>query len=109
MEAFQLMKEYNTTLFSWYFKGFKLLRRYLDKHLVEMDLENLDLQEVDKEMTANEASQSTAPEGDATGDIPLPPTGNDTIANAWTYLASCLPPPPPLFLCDLLFWVLGVF
>ena len=76
------MEEYNTALFSWYFKGFELLRWYLDKHLVGVDLENLDLQEVDKEMTADEASQSTAPEGDATGDTPPPPVGNDIIANA---------------------------
>ena len=82
MEAFKLMEEYNTALFSWYFKGFELLKRYLDKHLVGVDLENLDLQEVDKEMTADEASQSTAPEGDTTGDTPSPLVGNDIIANA---------------------------
>ena len=43
-------------LFSWYFKGFKLLRRYFVKHSTEVDLENLDLEEVDKEMAADEAS-----------------------------------------------------
>ena len=31
-EAFQTTDEYNTVLFSWYFKGFELLRRYLVKH-----------------------------------------------------------------------------
>ena len=35
-------------LFSWYFKGFELLRRYFVKHLTIVDLENLDLEEVDK-------------------------------------------------------------
>ena len=46
-----------------------------------MDLENLDLEEVDQEMAADEASQSTAPVGDALGDAPLPPpNGDDTTA-----------------------------
>ena len=52
-------------LFSWYFKGFELLRRYLVKHPTGVDLENLDLEEVEKEMATNEASQSVALEGDA--------------------------------------------
>ena len=43
-------------LFSWYFKGFELLRRYLVKHPIGVDMENLDLKEVDKEMATNEAS-----------------------------------------------------
>ena len=65
VEAFQQTEEYNTVLFSWYFKGFELLRRYFVKHPTGVDLENLDLEEVDKEMVANEASQSLIPEGDA--------------------------------------------
>ena len=65
VEAFQQTEEYNTVLFSWYFKGFELLRRYFVKHPTGVDLENLDLEEVDKEMAANEASQSLIPEGDA--------------------------------------------
>ena len=52
-------------LFSWYFKGFDILRRYLVKHPIGMDMENLDLEEVDGKMATDEASQSTAPEGDA--------------------------------------------
>ena len=32
IEGFQQTKEYNTVLFSWYFKGFELLRRYFIKH-----------------------------------------------------------------------------
>ena len=73
-----MTEEYNTILFSWYFKGFELLRQYLAKHPIGVDLENLDLEKVDKEMAANKASHSTAPEGDA----PLPSTGDDAAANA---------------------------
>ena len=40
-------------LFSWYYKGFKLLQQYLVKHSSDVDLENLDLEEVDKEMVAD--------------------------------------------------------
>ena len=56
VEAFQQIEEYNTVLFSWYFKGFELLRRYFVKHPTWVNLENLDLEEVDKEMAADEAS-----------------------------------------------------
>ena len=38
VEAFQQTNEYNTVLFSWYFKGFELLRRYLVKHPIRVDL-----------------------------------------------------------------------
>ena len=72
VEAFQMIEKYNTILFNWYFKGFELLRWYLDKHLVGVDFKNLDLEEVDKEMAADEASQSPAPVGDAPGDAPPP-------------------------------------
>ena len=65
VEAFQQTKEYATVLFSWYFKGFELLRRYLVKHPTGVDLPNLDLEVVDQEMTMDEASYSSAPEGDA--------------------------------------------
>ena len=67
-------------LFSWYFKGFELLRRDLVKHPVGMDMENLDHEEVDREMAADEASQSTMLEGDAPETTPAPPA-NDDIAN----------------------------
>ena len=77
MEAFQTTEEYNTILFSWYFKGFELLRRYLAKHPIRVDFENLDLEEVDKEMASDEASQSIAP-----GDAPLPPAGDDIATDA---------------------------
>ena len=65
IEGFQQTKEYNTILFSWYFKGFELLRRYFIKHPFGVDLEKLDLEEVDKEMAADEAAQSSAAETDA--------------------------------------------
>ena len=65
VEGFQQTDEYNTVLFSWYFKGFELLRRYFIKHPSGVDLEKLDLEEVDKEMAANEAVQSSAAETDA--------------------------------------------
>ena len=65
VEAFQTTDEYNTVLFSWYFKGFELLRRYLVKHPFGVNMESLDLEEVDKEMALDEAAQSSAPDGDA--------------------------------------------
>ena len=63
VEAFQTTDEYNTVLFSWYFKGFELLRRYLVKHRTGVDMESLDLEEVDKEMAIDGAAQSSAPSG----------------------------------------------
>ena len=40
IEAFQQTDEHNTMLFSWYLKGFELLRHYLFKHPDGVDLEN---------------------------------------------------------------------
>ena len=65
VEAFQTTDEYNTVLFSWYFKGFELLRRYMVKHPSGVNLESLDLEEVDKEMALEEAASSSAPGDDA--------------------------------------------
>ena len=70
VEGFQQTNEYNTILFSWYFKGFDLQRRYFIKHPSGVDLEKLDLEEVDKEMAANEATQSSAAETDAPENAP---------------------------------------
>ena len=56
VEAFQQTEEYATMLFSWYFKGFELLRRYLVKHPIGVDLPNLDLEVVDQEMAMDEAA-----------------------------------------------------
>ena len=84
VEAFQQTDEYNTVHFSWYFKGFELLRWYLIKHPTGVDLENLDLEEVDKEMAIDEAAQSSAPEGGAPKNAPIDdaPTSDDDAANA---------------------------
>ena len=65
IEGFQQTEEYNTVLFSWYFKGFELLKRYFIKHPSGVDLEKLDLEEVDKEMAVDKAAQSSAAETDA--------------------------------------------
>ena len=65
VEAFQQTKEYNTMLFSWYFKGFELLRRYFIKHSTGVDLENLDLEKMDKEIDTDEVSKSSVLKGDA--------------------------------------------
>ena len=62
IEGFQQTDEYNTILFSWYFKGFELLRRYLVKRPTGVDLQNLDLEVVDQEMATDEAAQSSTPE-----------------------------------------------
>ena len=62
IERFQQTDEYNIVLFSWYFKGFELLRRYLVKHPSGVDLQSLDLEVVDQEMVVDEATQSSTPE-----------------------------------------------
>ena len=71
-------------LFSWYLKGFELLRRYFIKHPSRVDLEKLDLEEVDKEMIADEAAQSSATEtAPAPTDAPEnAPTTDDVAADA---------------------------
>ena len=62
-----------------HFKGFKLLRRYFIKHPFGVDLEKLDLEEVDKEMAADEAAQSSTTEIDAPENAP---DTDDAAANA---------------------------
>ena len=69
--AFQTTEEYNTILFQWYFKGFKLLRRYIIKHGSGVDLENLDFEAIDKEMEEDEAAQASAQTAASTGVEPL--------------------------------------
>ena len=61
-------------LFSWYFNRFE--------HPSRVDLENLGLKEVDKEMATVEASNSTTPNGDAPKSALPPSIGDDAIANA---------------------------
>ena len=82
VEAFQTTDEYNTVLFSWYFKGFELLRRYLVKHPSGVNMESLDLEEVDKEIALDEAAQSSAPDGDAPKPATDAPVGEDATADA---------------------------
>ena len=65
--AFQTTEEYNTILFQWYFKGFELLRRYMIKHGVGVDLENLDFKAVNKEMEEDEAAQASTQTAASTG------------------------------------------
>ena len=65
-------------LFSWYFKGFELLRRYLVKHPTGVDLPSLDLEVVDQEMAVDETAQSSAPEGDTPSDS-LPSSDASTV------------------------------
>ena len=79
VEGFQQTEEYTTVLFSWYFKGFELLRRYFIKHPSGVDLEKLDLEEVDKEMAAEKAAQSSAAETDAPENAP---ESGGAVANA---------------------------
>ena len=71
-------------LFSWYFKGFELLRRYLVKHPTRVDQENLDLEEVYNEMEIDEATQSSVLEDGAPENAPTDDalTGDDAAADA---------------------------
>ena len=62
VHTFQLMDKYNAVLFGWYFKSFELLRRYLVKHDLEIDLKDLDFEAIDKEIEVDEASQAAAAE-----------------------------------------------
>ena len=89
VQAFQQTEEYNTVLFSQYYKGFELLRRYFVKHPFGVDLENLDFKVVDKEMEIDVASQATAavPKENAPGgngrepeNAPIDATGGDEVA-----------------------------
>ena len=86
IEAFQMTDEYNTVLFNWYFKGFKLLRRYLVKHPFRVELEKLDLEEVNQEMATDEAAQSSATKIDTPENAPAndAPTGDDVATDAQT-------------------------
>ena len=79
--AFQTTEEYNAILFSWYFKEFELLRRYLVKHGPRVDLEDLDFEAVDKEIEADKAAQASQAASIA-GDDPLEleKDGNDALA-----------------------------
>ena len=47
-------------MFNWYYKCLELLRRYLVKYGLEMDLENLDFEAINKEMEVDKATQAIA-------------------------------------------------
>ena len=84
VETFQTTDEYNSVLFSWYFKGFELLRRYLVKHPSGVDMAKLDLEEVNQEMAADKANHSAtetdAPETTPASDAPEGVPADDTRA-----------------------------
>lgn len=63
MQAFKFIEEYNNVLFNWYFKGFELLRRFLTKHNLGVNLEALDFDAKNKEMEADEAVEAAVVEG----------------------------------------------
>ena len=58
VQAFLLTEEYNTVLFSWYYKGFELLRWYMVKHPSGVNLEKLEFKEVGKEMEVDKTAQA---------------------------------------------------
>ncbi|KAL0017641.1 hypothetical protein SO802_004710 [Lithocarpus litseifolius] len=77
VHAFQLTEKYNAILFGWYFKGFELLRRYLVKHGLEINLEDLDFKAIDKEIEADKAEQAAQAAAVASED-PLVPEKEGT-------------------------------
>ena len=77
IHAFQLIEEYNAILFGWYFKGFELLRRYLVKHGLQTDLEDLDFEAINKEIKADEATQAAQATASTGEDPPVPKRGGN--------------------------------
>ena len=55
VQAFQTIEEYSDILFLYYFKGFELLRCYLTKHNLGVNLDGMDFEAIDKEIIVNEA------------------------------------------------------
>ena len=106
IKAFQHTEEYNIVLFSWYYKGFKLFRQYLIKHPTSVDLGSLDLEEVDKEMETDEASQSTAAtfEGNAPENT-LAGGDEAALSSIHTYIHTYI----YIYIYIFCFWVLSVF
>ena len=70
-----------------------------------MDLEKLDLKEVDKEMAADEAAQSSVVETDVPENAP---ETDGAAADAWTYYLETKISFSSLF-CFFVFWVPIVF
>ena len=77
VHAFQLTDKYNTILFSWYYKGFELLRRYLVKHGPRTDLEDLDFEPIDKEIEADEAAKAAQTFATIDEEPPVPEKGRN--------------------------------
>ena len=82
VHAFQLTEEYNAILFSWYFKEFELLRRYLVKHGPETYLEDLDFKAIDKEIEVDEVAQAAQATASAGEDPPMPKEGGTDAPKA---------------------------
>ena len=76
--AFQTTDEYNTILFQWYFKGFELLRRYMIKHGLGTNLEELDFEAVDKEIEEDEAALAAQTVASTGADPPQADKDDDT-------------------------------
>lgn len=57
--SFKAFEKYSFALLDYYFKGFELLRSYLAKNFLGLDLSNLDFEEVDKEIMADEDAAAT--------------------------------------------------
>lgn len=81
VQVYLLIDEYNGALFSWCFKGFELLRRYLAKHNPGIDLEGLDFEEVDKEIEVDEAVSAIGNFPNVEGGAPDLAVGDDAPAS----------------------------
>ena len=69
-------------MLGWYFKGFELLRRYLVKHDLETNLEDLDFEAIDKEIEVNEATQAAQATAFAGKDPPMLEKGGSDASEA---------------------------
>ena len=56
VKGFEQTEEYKLKVISWFFKGFELLRQYMIKHPIGVDLENLDMEVVDQEMATDKVA-----------------------------------------------------
>lgn len=63
VEKFKAPNEYLDKLCDYYVEGFDLLRKYLEKHISELDLSNLDMEAVEKEVLADRQSTKEVREG----------------------------------------------
>lgn len=63
VEKFKASDEYSDKLCDYYMEGFNLLRNYLAKHHPKLDLSNLNMKAIEKEMLANCQSTEKVREG----------------------------------------------